>query len=482
MVKSFKQFSKQIIEFLGSINTAVVLLIAAAIATLVGSILPQETTLEYEKLIDAYSAARYDFLDWFNLGSGMSRYRALSQLGLTNVYFSSWYLILMLVFFVSITLASFDKVFPKAKFAFKWSKEPSLEEASKMPLFIKLGKDIKPENLVGFLKKRFFQFKNFHSLTSGTKFHAMRGAYHRLGASVVHVGIITLMLGACIGMMTGFGGFHPASPGQEFNVQDLEMKHVPNLWFGKIPNLKIKVLKTWKEDYEDGTPKQYYSDLELYDGNDNLLQEHQLKVNHPMQEGSFYTYQNSFAEYITVTFNDNPVDVRMEKIGMFKAGIIEISKDFWLQIIPRNPMQDGEFAQIFAVFPNRPEEKTSLMAVLPKGTKADIGPKDFPVELSYEGVQRVTGLQFKSNPGSPLLYFGFAIMILGVFIAFGSKKQLWLLQDSKTQEYYLAGTSDRQIKSFVTEYTKLFAGFINKAPFVSPTVKKAEKELSLVNG
>ena len=448
-------------KFWSSTKLAVILLIMAAIATLIGSVLPQETSLERQALINAYADPRYDFLSIFDGGNPFIRFQNLSSLGLTNVFFSAWYLFLMLVFFISITFASFKKVFPKAKFAFKWLDNFTEQGLENFPLSESLKKETDPKLIKSFFKKKLFMTKDLNIKVGKYEliFQAMRGAYHRLGASSVHVGIICLMAGACYGMMTGFGGFVALNPGQKIFMKDAEIKRVPYLWFGEVPDVSIEVLDTWMEIYKDGTPKQYYSDLKLYDSDDELIQQHRLMVNEPLKLGNFYVYQNTFGEYMSIQFNGNPVDMPIQKMNGKDVSVLEISEDFILQLIPMKPEGEEEFVTAFAILPDRETDKVVPFFLAKKNQMIEIGPEGFPIEFKYLGLVKATGLQYKSNPGAPLIYLGFAIMILGIFIAFGSKKQFVLVKDVETGDYKILGLADRAKDQFIRDYSRKIAKF-----------------------
>ena len=79
------------------------------------------------------------------------------------------------------------------------------------------------------------------------------------------------------------------------------------------------------------------------------------------------------------------------------------------------------------------------------------------MNIGYFGTQTLTGLQFKSNPGSVLIYPGFFFIILGVLIAFGSRKQIWALVNETNNKIVIGGNSDRAKRKFFQEFEELIA-------------------------
>ncbi len=454
-MSQFKEFTKEFIKFWSSVRVAITLLALAAIATLIGSVLPQEITLSQDELIKNLSGSSFDILNILGYQNGADRFIFMKSLGLTNVFFSNWYLTLMLFMYLSIILASFTKVFPRAKGVFIFNPNPPRDSSSKnFVVKYKLNsKEAKLENLKELFKKQSYQITNADKKHNG--FFARKGAVHKLGASVTHVGIILTITGACFGMFTGFGGFAVMSPGETMVLKNSEIKRIDNFWLGTVPDLKVKVIKTWKAEYDNGTPKQYYSILELYDNKTNqLIDKHLLKVNQPLKHKDFYIYQNTYGEYITVGFNNKTLDLGLQKMGDINVAMLEISPDFSFAI---KPISDGE-VEVNAII-NRDIEQVIPIGIFKIGETADLGPPGQPVNFRYLGKSFVTGLQYKSNPGAGVLFLGFAILLLGVFIAFGSKRDLWVYENKG--DIMILGKTDKFKKQFADEiqtYLKDFEG------------------------
>lgn len=407
---SWSKVLKEFLDFASSVQVAVILLALAAIATLVGSTLPQEVSLE-------------------------------------KVFFSSWYLTLMLCMYFSIILASFKRVFPKARKAFSFDTAIPANTYSSNFVVKEQSSAIDFEKLSRAIKKQGFKiYQNNKSI------FAIKGAIHKLGASTTHVGIILTITGALYGMLTGFGGFMVLSPGEEINLKDSEIKRVEAMWFGKVPDLRVKVLKTWREDYEDGSPKQYYSDIELYDSiSGELLQKHPLKVNFPLKYKDFYIYQNTYGEYLQIAFNNKTIDLGIQKFGDLDVGILDISPGFTLHFQAKGE-GDSESVVVNAIGNG---DQITRLGEFKKGQAVDLGPEDIRIDFRYLGKGYVTGLQYKSNPGAILLYMGFAILIIGIFLAFGSKQELWAYRDQESGDIIVLGKVDKFKKQFKRELTDL---------------------------
>jgi cytochrome c biogenesis protein len=60
-----------------------------------------------------------------------------------------------------------------------------------------------------------------------------------------------------------------------------------------------------------------------------------------------------------------------------------------------------------------------------------------------------TGLQIKADPGIPLVYTGFGLLMLGVLMSYVSHSQVWALQDG--DRFYIGGRTNRAQVTFERE-------------------------------
>ena len=65
----------------------------------------------------------------------------------------------------------------------------------------------------------------------------------------------------------------------------------------------------------------------------------------------------------------------------------------------------------------------------------------------------LTGLQIKTDPGIPFIYFGFFYLIISIFLSYKTYSQLWILQRNK--RLFVGGTTNRAIFDFELEFFKL---------------------------
>jgi cytochrome c biogenesis protein len=64
-----------------------------------------------------------------------------------------------------------------------------------------------------------------------------------------------------------------------------------------------------------------------------------------------------------------------------------------------------------------------------------------------------TGLQIKSDPGIPLVYTGFGLLMMGVVMSYVSHSQIWALQAGSS--LYIGGKTNRAQVGFESELLQI---------------------------
>ena len=203
--KNIHQIKQLFIEEFSSVKLAITLFIFLAITTLIGTILPEEPMVGSLELIKRY---------------GRQKYLILKSLGLTDVFHSWWYLALLTTLGINLIVASFKRVFPRAYIAFQWPMELREESIKKLPINCEL--DLNDKNNLNLNKiESSLRKKRYKAKINNKSLIAVKGGWHRLGASVTHVGILTLLIGCAVSTLTGFNGMAQISENEGFYLADL---------------------------------------------------------------------------------------------------------------------------------------------------------------------------------------------------------------------------------------------------------------------
>jgi cytochrome c biogenesis protein len=459
MLKHLKSIKNFLIQEFSSLRLAITLFIFLAVSTLIGTILPEEPMVGRTKLLEQY---------------GKENYLLLKGLGFTDVFHSWWYLALLTMFGVNLITASVRRVFPKWYLAFSLPVELKTESIVKLPVSCNIDVNGNGKTLLLHIEKKLKE-KKFKTILSENMLRAVKGAWHRIGASVTHVGILTLLFGCAISVLTGFNGMAQVSENEGFYLADLggrtdQIKSIETnnwiapiskmpVWFGMIPPHLVKVNKTWRENYENGAPKQWHSDLSVFDENKTEVARKVIHVNDPLEFMGLDIYQSNWGKFLEATFNNQNVSLPVETINDNDTVLLPLSNDIGLKfkILQdiNNENKKMDLVEVYSVSPRLEKEK--LLGKINKGNMLQIG----PINIGYYGTVTYTGLQFKSNPGYFLIYPGLFFIILGVFIAFGAKKQIWVQLVPESNKIIIGGKSDRAKGYFAREFEEIISEVVN---------------------
>lgn len=86
-----------------------------------------------------------------------------------------------------------------------------------------------------------------------------------------------------------------------------------------------------------------------------------------------------------------------------------------------------------------------LISTVRQGMSAEVN----GVNLAIVEVVGSTGLQIKADPGIPIVYAGFGLLMLGVIMSYISHSQIWALQQDG--KLYIGGRTNRAQVAFERE-------------------------------
>ena len=260
---------KKLINLLSSPYLAAVLFVFLAIIVFISTYIPQESSVGSGSLIDRF---------------GLENYKLIKSLGLNDAFHSSWYIFLLFILSFNLTIASFYKVFPRSRKAFRWAS------------FLKINKNYqnqiqKPLNeWTDFQKKLKKNFWEIRLNSENNSLIARKGAFHRLGPSITHIGILIIMLGAFISLLFGFNGIIKGFESDRFIITeklDAKRSYIlveqakifhSDYWLGESPNFEVEIDKTERFNYANNQPKQWKTDLSFYSTDGILLNSQKMEV------------------------------------------------------------------------------------------------------------------------------------------------------------------------------------------------------------
>ena len=428
-----------------SVRLTIVLLIILAIASILGTIIPQqEDTVGFAKQLSP------------------RLFRLFQSLDLFDMYHSIWFRILIGFLALNLVICSLDR-FPKSLKRFRAVPKPDrnkpFEHLPSEQTFLTEG------NLKGtsatvarFLRSRYKKVRNKEAQKI-SYFFGEKGRFSHFGVYLVHLSVLLILIGSLMGSFFGFEAFVNILEGERIDAVALR-KEIATLKLG----FEVECDKFSVDFYENGAPKEYRSDLRFFiDGKE--AKKAVLLVNHPAQFRGITFYQQSYG-----AVHRGKVHLRISapQIGP-KGAAMEVESDklydlpggegqFSVRDIRDDMMGLGTAVLIFVqpregkethfwVFRNQGMVKGRLprpMARSPEFNPSAFNPYTF--FLDRVGTKYYTGLQVNKDPGVPMVWLGCFVMVFGLFITFfTSHRKTWVRLSGEGDQIRIsvAGTANK---------------------------------------
>lgn len=406
-----------------SVKVSIALICLLALAVLLGAWCPQESQVGYQKVVETFGADL------------AGRFRAA---GLTDIFHAPVFLLLIALISINMIVVSFQRVFPKIKNYKLPMPYLGKDEILKLPNAQQVSVGLDNNQSLLELKK-ILALRGYASKIEGQSLKAESGKISRFAATVTHIGLLSLLTGVTITSWTGFSGFQPVLIGRTLTFSASEHS---KLWIGKLPLWRVRVDDTRKETYDNGDPKQWYSKLSVINDKGKVLKQQEISVNNPLSYEGVDIYQSSWGlDSILLSFNGRPLKLSLQQMGGTHAAFMPLDQNTTLIFSLRSEKKP------LRLFAKIPEWKAPKMLVeLPSGYVAEFG----AVKIGYLKALPATGLQYKCDPGLPITYTAFGIIMLGVLLAALPHRQLWAYAEEGNEQttLILGGFSHKAKKAF----------------------------------
>lgn len=423
-------FRRQLLPVLADLRLAIVLLLAIALFSISGTVIEQGQSLEYYQSNYPEHPALFGFLTW----------KVLLTIGLDHVYRTWWFLSILILFGSSLTACTFTRQFPALKAARRWKfyEEPRQFEKLALSAELETGN---LESLTPLLQK-----KRYKVFQEGDTLYARKGIVGRIGPIVVHAAMLIILAGAIQGAMTGFLAQEMVASGNTFQVKNIIdagpfAAQPPKDW-------SVRVNRFWIDYTPKGGIDQFYSDLSVLDSQGKEVDKQTIYVNKPLRYRGLTFYQTDWGiAAVQVQLNKSPIfQIPMAQLDTGGKGRI------WGTWIPTKPdLSEGvsllarDLQGTMLVY----DAKGKLVSTVRAGMATEVN----GVTLSLKNVIGSTGLQIKADPGIPLVYTGFGLLMLGVIMSYVSHSQIWALQ--KDGRFYVGGRTNRAQVGFEREIIEI---------------------------
>ena len=390
---------------------------------------------------------------------GFLDFPVILDLGLDHIYTTWYFLGLLGLLGASLTACTVTRQWPVWKVAAKWkfldrrATLLAMDEAESVPR-------ARLDDFSDLLAERGYQV-----FIKGKKMYAFKGLIGRLAPIGVHAALLFTLGGAAYSGLGGLSGSVMVPDGSSFDIAS-------GLSRGSLLSSMPSVAKSTVQvndftiDYlPNGQVSQFYSDLSVVDPKGKETSRKTISVNVPLRVGGVTMYQTDWAlssMQVTVETPSSPDDAAdgvsvggKQQTYVLPMASLEGKAGFegriWGTFLPLDFEGDQNRGislvardfQSVAVYDSkgafvgvrRPESKKPIVV---DGLKIVVG-----------DVKGSTGLELKTDPGVPLVYAGFAGLMVTSFLSLLSHSQIWAIQEETG--IVVGGKTNRAKEEFRTE-------------------------------
>ena len=424
----------RLVALISDLRLAIVLLLVIAIASGVGTAIPQRETAEFYHRL-------YDPQPWLGLLPG----EGVLALQLDHIYSSGWFLGLLAWLALALLLCSWRRQWPALRASLRWIDYRKPRQLSKLSLAESLATDQPAASLEKL--GQLLEGKGWQIRRQGDRLAARKGLLGKVGPLLVHAGMVVLMLGAAWGAVAGQRAEQYLAPGRSLELMDSRGSSKLTL---ALDNFSI-------QRDPAGRPEQFTSQLRILEGDGSdgsLLKQAEISVNHPLRFQGVTLYQADWAlAAISLQLGRSPL------LQLPLQSFPQLGEQVWGLVLPTRP--DGSEPVLLSLGSEQgPVEVygadgSPLGQISPGGAALEV--KGLPIRVA--SVLPASGILLKRDPGVPLVYAGFAIALAGGGLSLVATRQLWAIAEEGPGpgQLHVAGLCNRNLTGFAAELPQLLS-------------------------
>jgi cytochrome c biogenesis protein len=484
-------------------STALWLLLALAIASIIATFIPQDpvipqTTAEWRAGTS---------------GPGEGIAGAFDALGLFDVFGSAWFMALTALLLISLTGCLIPRI---RSFRTLVARKPAGgRNLTRLQHQVELRTALPPDEALAAarrrLRRRRFRLRELapdDSPTGHLQLAAERGHWREGGSLLFHLSFYVLLLGAVIGHSFGFTGQVNVIEGERFADTPLSYlgANQPGRFFpedghrGFVVQLDDFDISYFPDPEAEAagqtglTPRDFVSTVTIFEDGEPATTE-QIRVNHPIAHDGMKLYQIrfGFAPRIEVVNNGSTIYTDAVQLieeggfawtGVAKVAAFDVENQLALELVL---LPDAAFDQAGFPISRTPEARNPRLAAVlwygALGLEQNISPRDFDrengrrleqplilapgqrgvfeeigLELRFPELPYWSGFQVSNEPGRELLLVGAVLMLTGLIPSlYGYRRRIWA--DVRTDEdgttVTLAGVALQRKTTFSDAFERL---------------------------
>ena len=423
---------REILPVLTDLRLAIILLLVIALFSVSGTVIEQGQLPDFYQSNYPEHPALFGFLSW----------KVIQVVGLDHVYRTWWFLSLLVLFGTSLTACTFTRQLPALKAAQMWKYYEEPRNFTKLALSAEL-EGVCLSSILPILQQKSYRIFQETNPEKDDILYARKGIVGRIGPIIVHIGIVAILLGGIWGAMTGFMAQEMITSGDTFQVKNIVDA---GAWSSKdvLKDWSVRVNRFWIDYTPTGGIDQFYSDMSVLNNDGQEVNHEKIYVNKPLRYHGVVFYQTDWGI--------SNVRVRLNKSPIFQLPMVQLDTKgkgrIWGTWIPTKPdLSEGvsllakDLQGMVLIY----DAQGKLINTVRAGMSIPVN----GVNLKIIDVIGSTGLQIKFDPGIPIVYTGFGLLMLGVVMSYFSHSQIWALQKGET--LYIGGKTNRAQVAFEQE-------------------------------
>ena len=416
---------QKIFRLLADLRFAIFILLLISFCSIAGTIIEQDQSIETYKMNYSLTNPVFGFLTWDRI----------LQFGLDHVYKTWWFFTLILLFGISLISCTFLQQLPSLKIARRCQFFRTTSQFYRLKFSTILNNFSFNKILLRIKDNKYsiFQQKNI--------IYCYKGLIGRIAPIVVHFSMILVLLGTIIGSLFGFKAQEIVPKTETFHIQNI----LNNGQLTVVPKTSARVNDFWITYTKSKTISQFYSDISILDNQGNETNRKTISVNYPLISNSVYYYQTDW-NLIGLRFQN----LKNEIIEYPLINVFSNRNKVWLTWISNNSsFNEG----IITIIDNLEgycsvyNENGQFLGNIELNETIN-----FKTPLTLLEIISSTGLQIKTDPGIPVIYSGFFLLMLSTLISYITYSQIWIIQ--KNQQIFIGGNTNRAVFEFELEFFK----------------------------
>jgi cytochrome c biogenesis protein len=449
-----KGFFVSLWDSVSSLRLTIALLIILAVASIFGTVIPQNASPE--QYLHAYKP---------------STYRILKILGFLDMFHAGWFTFLLGLLSLNLVVCSLKRFRTTWRFFSHAQELPEAAQWKALPLnktfFVK---GLPADNLPQAQKSLSRSFATPKVVRDAQSCHlfAEKEKLSRLGVYFIHLSVLVILAGALIGYYFGFRGNLTLVEGEAADRAILRSeRQVQPLGF------RVRLDQFNVSFYPSGAPQEFKSTVTILEGAREVLTE-PIRVNHPLTYKGISFYQSSYGvasvkkAVLSITERATQKEIVIPASMGAKTEIPGTASSFLLAQFIQDLQGMGPALQVLLFESKRPHETIWIFRNHPEFSSRNPGSYQFTVKEIEP--RYYSGLQVTKDPGVWVVWVGCFLMMGGFYAAFFlSHRRIWvrLTEKGGKTSIEIAGASHRDRAGFEKEFEKISQALRGKETNVS---------------